>query len=333
MRHMKRRMTQHRLVGIVAAALAVISLSAVTSLAVAGVAAAQTPTPLVGTFEITPGAYSATAGASGSYFRMLIPGGTLNGPDSNYVPNTSSSASDTTYTLLSPGVEGGLVTGSYQPAPDPAFDSSGNSLANDIVAPTPFESVNFSVETEATDPQTSTAVPTPSITNSSGTLAGSLQAFSASWSNQYFNQGSPKPDGSSPGLTAGPTGTYNSTTGAYTFTWTSEIVGGPFNNFTGQWVLAGTFVPFYIKTSSLPSATPGSKYGPVTLKAKGAKKPYTWTVASGALPKGLKLSTSGVLSGKANKKLTSGTDSFTLEATSTGTPTETAYKFFDLTIT
>jgi hypothetical protein len=56
-------------------------------------------------------------------------------------------------------------------------------------------------------------------------------------------------------------------------------------------------------------------------------------VASGTLPKGLKLSTSGVLSGKANKMLTSGTDSFTLEATSTGTPTETAYKFFDLTIT
>jgi hypothetical protein len=312
---MKRRTMQHRWAGIAASALAVISLSAVTSLAGAGIAAAQTPTPLIGTFEISPGAYSATAGASGSYFRMLIPGGTLNGPDTNYVPNTSSSASDTTYTLLSPGVESGLVTASYQPAPDPAFDSSGNSLANDIVAPTPFESVNFSVETEATDPQTSTAVPTPSITN------------------QYFNQGSPKPDGSSPGLTAGPTGTYNSTTGAYTFTWTSEIVGGPFNNFTGQWVLAGTFDPFYIKTSSLPSATPGSKYGPVTLKAKGAKKPYTWTVASGALPKGLKLSTSGVLSGKANKKLTSGTDSFTLEATSTGTPTETAYKFFDLTIT
>jgi hypothetical protein len=328
---MKPRMMQHRWVGIATAALALISLSAVTSLAGAGAAAAQTPKPLVGTFQITPGAYSATTGASGSYFRMLIPGGTLNGADTNYVPNTSSSASDTTYTLLGPGVEGGLVTGSYQPAPDPAFDSSGNSLANDIIAPTPFENVNFSIETEATDPQTSTAVPTPSITNSSGTVAGSLQTISASWSNQYFNQGSPKPDGSSPGLTAGPTGTYNSKTGAYTFTWTSEIVGGPFDNFTGQWVLAGTFVPFYIETSSLPNAKPGSTYGPVTLKAKGATKPYTWTVASGTLPKGLKLSTSGVLSGKANKKLTSGTDSFTLEATSTGG--ETAYEFFDLTIT
>jgi hypothetical protein len=43
-----------------------------------------------------------------------------------------------------------------------------------------------------------------------------------------------------------------------------------------------------------------------------------------------------VLSGKANKKLTSGTDSFTLEATSpktTKNPSESAYKFFNLTIT
>jgi hypothetical protein len=333
---MKRRMMQHRWVGIGAAAgLALVSLSTVTVLGGAATAAAQTPVPLVGNFEIAPGTYTAGSGAGGSYFRMLVPGGTLNGSDSNYVANTSSTASDQTYTLLSPGNQGGLVAGTYQPAPDPAFDGSGNALADLIIAPVPFEGTNFSVETQTPDAQTGTDVPTPSISDSSGNLTGSLQALSASWNSQYFNQGSPKPDGSSPGLTAGPTGTYDSATGAYSFTWTSEIVGGAFNGFTGQWVLAGTFDPFYIKTTSLPDVTPGASYGPVTLKATGGTKPYTWKVRTGTLPKGLTLSTSGVLSGKAGKKLAAGTDTFTVQAKTHATktsPSETATETFDLTI-
>jgi hypothetical protein len=44
-----------------------------------------------------------------------------------------------------------------------------------------------------------------------------------------------------PGLTAGPTGTYDSATKKFTLDWTSQIVGGPVNNFTGTWHLEGTF--------------------------------------------------------------------------------------------
>ena len=36
------------------------------------------------------------------------------------------------------------------------------------------------------------------------------------------------------------TGTYNADTKAYTLDWTSQIVGGPFNNFSGHWHLEGT---------------------------------------------------------------------------------------------
>jgi len=303
---------------------AVLAVGLLTTSLIAGVvvaggtAVAQSTTPLVGTFKLAPGAYSASAGASGSYFRMLDPGGTLNGSDSNYVINTSSTASDQTYTLLDPGAEGGLETGSYEPAPSPAFDAGGNSLADDIFAPVGFFGINFSGETESPDPQTSTAVPTPSIsTDGSGDLTGNLEAFSASWNNNYFNQGSPKPGGTFPGLTAGPTGTYNATTRAYTFTWTSEIVGGSFNGFTGQWVFSGTFVPsgFYITTTSLPGATPGSAYSQ-QLAATGGATPYKWKLISGSLPKGLKLRSTGLLSGTPkSKNVSAGNYKFTVEAT------------------
>jgi hypothetical protein len=39
------------------------------------------------------------------------------------------------------------------------------------------------------------------------------------------------------------TGTYNSETKAYTLEWTSQIVGGAFNNFSASWHFEGTFEP------------------------------------------------------------------------------------------
>jgi hypothetical protein len=76
-----------------------------------------------------------------------------------------------------------------------------------------------------------------------GKLSGQLQAFAAQWNKQSFNVGSPKPDGSFPGLTSPVTGTYNSDTKAYTLEWTSQIVGGAFNNFSAFWHFEGTFEP------------------------------------------------------------------------------------------
>jgi hypothetical protein len=187
----------------------------VTDAVTAGAAA---PTQLVGTFNITAGANSESGPPTGSYFRMLLPGGTLNGSDANYIANGSSTATDQTYTLLSPGTAGGLETGSYQPAPDPAFDGTGNALANSIVQPTGFFGVNFSVETQTPDAQALTPVVAPSINATKGALSGNLQAVSASWNNQYFNQGSPKPDGTYPTPTTTVSGTYNSVTQAYTLT-------------------------------------------------------------------------------------------------------------------
>ena len=145
--------------------------------------------------------------ASGTYLRMVLSGGTnASGP---YFSNSDSSCSDNTYTLLSPGAAGGLSPARTNLNRQPAFDGSGNALANQITAPVAFEGVRFATATNSVDPQTGLHVPTPSVVANGSALSGNLQSFGVSWNNQEFNQGSPKPDGSSPGNTTPVTGTYN----------------------------------------------------------------------------------------------------------------------------
>jgi hypothetical protein len=209
---------------------------------VAGATPASAPKPkaLVGTFRLTPG-QSGASGVTGSYFRMILPGGTVaQGP---FFPNPDSAATDKTYTLAQPGTDGGLVTGKYQPSPNPAFNGQGSSLAGRIIQPSPFTLINFGVSTNKTDPQTTTDVPKPKITVKGGKLSGDLKAVDASWNFEDFNQGSPKPDGSKPGLTKAVSGTYDSKPRKFVLEWASQIIGGPFNDFTGVWHFEGTFEP------------------------------------------------------------------------------------------
>ena len=211
-----------------------------SSAAAAASASAPKPKALVGTFKLTPGE-STGGGVTGSYFRMVLPGGTADqGP---FFPNPDSAATDKTYTLAQPGTDGGLATGKYQPSPNPAFGDQGSSLAGSIIQPSPFTAINFGVSTNATDPQTTTDVPKPKVTVKGGKLSGDLKAVDASWNFQDFNQGSPKPDGSKPGLTKAVSGTYDSKTRKYVLEWSSQIVGGAFNDFTGVWHFEGTFEP------------------------------------------------------------------------------------------
>lgn len=209
--------------------------------------------PLVGTFRVTAG--RCTTGVSGSYFRMIQPGGSASGP---FVSNNDSPCSDKSYTALTPGSDGGLVTGAYQPQPQPPFDSAGNGRSSRIVAPQRFYGVDFAAATNPTDPQTGTQVPQPTIEVDGTKLTGDVRAFAAAWNNQHFNQGAPKPDGSTPGTTARPSGTIDPETGAFTLEWTSLIQGGPFNNFTGLWHLEGTFVPNESDNSGDTEATGGT---------------------------------------------------------------------------
>jgi hypothetical protein len=203
-------------------------------------ASAATGTALVGTFKLAPGACVGYT-VSGTYFRMIFPNGSV--ANGKFFENPDSLCSNKTYTLALPGVDGGLVTGKYEPNPKPAFNAQGGARANEIVQPQSFTAIDFSIATNAKDPQSGKSVPAPHIVDSHGKLSGQIEAWSAAWNKEYFNQGSPKPGGGHPGLTLPLTGTYNATTHAFLLTWTSQVVGGPFNGFTGYWHLTGTFVP------------------------------------------------------------------------------------------
>jgi hypothetical protein len=221
---------------------------------------------LIGLFRLTPGAGNSAA-VTGTWFRMLQPGGkATSGP---YMINADSPADGGQTTLLEPGSSGGLRTGGYQSQPAPPFDGGGNSLADAITKPTKFFGVKFSISTNETDLQTKTKVAPPTILLENGRLSADLSSWAASWNNQNFNQGAPKPvqstQAEAPGqkqaqrawdwvsqkwLEAAPrstvtgggaTGTYDAKTGAFVLEWTSHIDGGPFNGFTGLWHLEGTF--------------------------------------------------------------------------------------------
>lgn len=193
---------------------------------------------LEGVLAVTAGECPGDGAPTGSYFRMVEPGGTPE--DGPFVENGDSPCADKTYTPLHPGSDGGLRLGAHQEGGDPAFEG-GNSQWGAIVAPTAWYAVNFGVATGPTDPQTGASVPPPSIEVSDGRITGGdLSAFAAAWNDQHFNQGAPKPGGERPGNTSGPVGEYDADSGAMTVEWTSQIEGGPFHNFTGIWRLEGT---------------------------------------------------------------------------------------------
>lgn len=200
-----------------------------------GAPVAPQGTPLVGTFHIDAGV-SQVSGIVGSWFQMLAPTGTP-------FVNADSRAGDKTYTLLDPGTDGGLRTDAYQPPPTPAFTNGGAALANEIIQPTEFFGQYFSIVSASVDPQLGVADPLPQIYADGGRLSGQVTAWAAQWNGNSFNQGTPKPDGSTPGMTTPLTGTYDAASRRYVLNWKSLIVTGPFNGFTGSWHLTGTFTP------------------------------------------------------------------------------------------
>lgn len=226
----------------VAVALGLVGLTALPA------AAQAARTSLVGTFQISPGRYTPAKGkqkarVTGSFFRMTYPNGDpyVKGP---FFDNSDSTSKDKTYTLFKPGIDKGIQTGANQPQPTPAFAPNGFALANRIVQPLLFAGIKFSLSTADVDKQSGVSVSTlPTIWANGRKLTGDLRSFTASWNSIYFNQGAPKPNGRLPGKTRAVSGTYDPKTRRYEITWTSQIVGGPFNDFTGRWHFEGVFRP------------------------------------------------------------------------------------------
>lgn len=244
-------------------------------------AARQSPdstSPLVGTFRLTPTDCDTTP-PGGSWFQMQDRNGSA-------VTNVSGDCGDNSYSPLRPGTDGGLVTDQHQPMPDPAFDGSGDALAERIMQPEVFFGVDFSVATNPTDQQTGVEVPAPRIeVGPDGSLSGDLSAWAAMWNNRHFNQGSPKPEGT-PGETEPVSGTYDEDTGAFTIEWSSEIRDpdpqdpSGFDGFTGVWHLEGTFEPAQTQaptttepdsTTTTPPTTPATTATAVDADASAAE--------------------------------------------------------------
>ena len=84
-----------------------------------------------------------------------------------------------------------------------------------------------------------------------------------------------------------------------------------------------TILPFGVATTSLPNAKPGTPYGPVTpqkpVGSETSATGYTTTLKWGKvlLPKGLKLSSSGVLSGTPKHQAARSVRSVVVEVTET----------------
>ena|ERR1039458_2087039 len=76
---------------------------------------------------------------------------------------------------------------------------------------------------------------------------------------------------------------------------------------------------FYITTTDLPSAVTGQKYSQ-QLTAIGGTAPYKWRIVEGVLPKGIKLSSSGELSGTPKS---SGSFTFTVRVRDSATSSAT----------
>ena len=77
------------------------------------------------------------------------------------------------------------------------------------------------------------------------------------------------------------------------------------------------YPPLTITTTTLPNATPDVNYTAI-LQAKGGAGGLTWSLAAGALPTGLSLSTSGVISGFPTVP---GTSTFTVQVSDSSTAT------------
>ncbi len=91
------------------------SPAAFTNIGVSAASASHT-VALVGNFKLTAGVCNPATGAvTGSYFKLIFPGGNVHTGFFSRTPARPVSTSP--YTTISPGTQGGLSTGEFQPGP------------------------------------------------------------------------------------------------------------------------------------------------------------------------------------------------------------------------
>ena len=90
----------------------------------------------------------------------------------------------------------------------------------------------------------------------------------------------------------------------------------------------GSPTPIAISTTSLPNGALSAAYS-ANLSATGGTSPYNWTLASGSLPPGLALASSGAISGMPTS---SGTYNFYAQTTDSGSPSQSATSLMSISV-
>jgi hypothetical protein len=276
---------------------------------------------LVDTQSITSAATTSVVVGSNENLQVAVTGPTATFTDTSF-PGCTASTLPGNVTFNSAGLLSGV----------PADGSVGSynvcAVATSGGAPAAAQNITFTV-TKA--PLTVTA------SSASFTQGGTVPTITAGYS--PFVNGD-----TASSLTTAPkcatTATNSSTPGPYP----STCSGAVDPNYTFNYV-AGTVTvnpSFYITTteSAFPSATDGVSYSPVQLAATGGTTPYKWKLTGGALPKGLKVHPTGLLSGtpKSGKHADAATTySFTVTASThkskKAPPVQMATATFTITIT
>jgi hypothetical protein len=103
---------------------------------------------MAGTFRLDAGRCAlANAAPTGSYLVVLNAGG------GKSVTNPGGGCVNPNYTPLTPGRDGGVVLGDFQPNAQPTFDEQRNSLSDRIINPVAFGPYKLGMATDAHDEQ------------------------------------------------------------------------------------------------------------------------------------------------------------------------------------
>ncbi len=227
---------------------AVLATAALASIGLAsgcsGKSQAATPAPskLVGTFHLAAGHCSTkTATPTGSY--LIVIAAAADKP----VLNKNGGCANPAYTPLTPGKDGGLVTGKFQNEPDPTFDAHRNALATDIIKPVEFGNFALSLATSAKDEQDAptgpAAFPVPVAQVTGSQLSIDLRSlvllyggYPSSTCAQHYGTGCWELGSVSAG------GTYDAATHAFVIQWFTGESFVPQGD-SLEFHLAGTFTP------------------------------------------------------------------------------------------
>jgi hypothetical protein len=175
----------------------------------------------IGVFSIDPGVCEGAGKPEGSY--MVVLSNTDGLPESN----SSSECEGGYFTLLRQGTSG-LETGVFEPNPDPTFDGGGNSLANQIIQPIPWDGKLLGMATDPRDvadaPSGPPIYPDPSAYVAGNRIIIDLRSLNITWNgtpNSTCATAQPPGHGCTEVGSYTVTGTFDPATNQYSVNWSA----------------------------------------------------------------------------------------------------------------